>query len=194
MAAPSAWIRRCCTRYRCVHRAVLKQNSDMGVENFLRFSASSQNDAGEIRQSMFWLARVLARVKTVLRCWANRETHGNQRQNLHADTERNVLELGTEQLIKNVGLFSLHWAEDEVIFGQSGKVFHVMEVPSTSERYPCVDGILLQEIYPQSREKYCEKLVLANLVRYFLMCISLSQLHFKIRYMKSWLLRVHGLV
>lgn len=43
-----------------------------------------------------------------------------------------------KQLIGCVRVFVLEWEKDENKYGHGGKMTHLVGVPLTSERYPCV--------------------------------------------------------
>lgn len=59
----------------------------MGVlEEFLGFFASSRESPGDVESWIVWLARVDARVTTVVICFTEWETQGGQGQKLYTDT------------------------------------------------------------------------------------------------------------
>lgn len=66
---------------------------------------------------------------------------------LHADRERDMLELDTEKLIGSVSVFVQHWAGDEVLSRQGGEVTHLVQVPSASYTYLCLDGKIVRDTF-----------------------------------------------
>lgn len=52
----------------------------------------------------------------------------------------NMLVLFIKQTVRNFRPCLKFWARDKVISGQRGEMSHFVEVPSTSQRYLCVNG------------------------------------------------------
>lgn len=62
---------------------------------------------------------------------------GDQKQNLNAEVQRNVLELAIKQLLWNVKAILPHPAGDEMIYGEGGEMPLLVETQSTCEKYLC---------------------------------------------------------
>lgn len=110
------------------------------MEELLRFPASSPDGAREVKGSTVWLARGSAWVSTVRISLTEQEVRGGQRHRWYANIRGTMLKLVMEQLLKNFSVFVQHWAGDEEAAEQNREMTHLIEIPSTNQRYLFMDG------------------------------------------------------
>lgn len=73
----------------------------------------------------------------------------SQRQKLYVDQEEKILGLALEHPTGCVSVFVQHWAADEVLLVENAEVNHIVEAPSTCERYLREDGKIREQIFDE---------------------------------------------
>lgn len=93
---------------------------------------------------------------------------------MYAVTQGKILELALEQPIGNITVSVQHWAVDEAISGEGGEINHMVEVPSSIERYLCEDGKTCENTFSMSLKlfgtamfarKVCKKMLKHSLLK-----------------------------
>lgn len=93
---------------------------------------------GEVKRFIASLNRVDAWVATMVRGLPEWKMNGDQQQKLYTDTPGMMLELAKACLTGTMRVFVQYWAAGEEASAAGGEVTHVVEVPSTMEKYLCM--------------------------------------------------------
>lgn len=97
-------------------------------------------EGGEVERFIVWQAQVDVWAATVMRCLVEHETGRGLQQKMYAARNGKMLELAIAQLTGNLHLSVQYWAWGVRAMSETGdEVMHAGKVPSTIERYLCMD-------------------------------------------------------